>query len=47
MNGMNELTNYLKKGLKDKKNKALLRLYLNIAGKVAEAAGKDYINHAK
>jgi hypothetical protein len=47
MNGINELVNCLKKGLKDKKNKSLLRLYLNLTGKVAEATGKDFLNSAK
>ena len=47
MNGVTDLVACLKKGLKDKKNKALLRLYLNLSGKVAEAVGKEFTNLGK
>lgn len=38
----------MKRGLKDKKNKSLLRLYVNLLGKVVESViGKDFAGQVK
>lgn len=44
---LNDFTASLKSGLKDKKNKSLLRLYINLVGKFAESSSKDFFIHAK
>lgn len=47
INNLGEFVNCLKNGLKDKKNKNLLRNYVNLLGKFAEASGKDFLINGK
>ena len=44
---LTDFNNCLKNGLKDKKNKSLLRVYINLVAKFAECSGKDFFNYAK
>lgn len=46
-NGLSELINCMKKGLKDKKNKNLHRIYLTMTGKLVESCGKDFLTYGK
>lgn len=44
---LGEFVTCLKNGLKDKKNKNLLRNYVNLLGKFAEASGKEFLSIGK
>lgn len=44
---LGEFNTCVKNGLKDKKNKSLLRVYINLAAKFAECCGKEFFNYGK
>lgn len=47
LENLSDFSNCLKNGLKDKKNKCLLRVYINLTSKFCESSGREFFNFGK